>query len=193
MATFFCVTGSLCEEFTVHRSPNKVQWRRALLFSLICAWINVWVNNRKAHYDVTVMCAIYHVTNKVYLLLWRILLQLSKSDCFQDHNRSGVKSARMNLQLVHHLATCFCWDRDDVIKWKHFLRYWPFVRGIHWSHGALMFSSICVWLMSHHDDVIKWKHFPRYWPFVRGIHRSPVNSPHKGQRLGALMFLWPAS
>ena len=20
---------------------------------------------------------------------------------------------------------------DDVMKWKHFLRYWPFVRGIH--------------------------------------------------------------
>ena len=39
-----------------------------------------------------------------------------------------------------------------------------------------------------HDDVIKWKHFPRYWPFVRGIHWSPVNSTHKGQRRGALMF-----
>ena len=26
------------------------------------------------------------------------------------------------------------------------------------------------------------------WPFVRGIHRSPVNSPHKGQWRGALMF-----
>ena len=39
-----------------------------------------------------------------------------------------------------------------------------------------------------HDDVIKWKHFPRYWPFVRGIHRSPVNSQHKGQWRGALMF-----
>ena len=38
-----------------------------------------------------------------------------------------------------------------------------------------------------HDDVIK--HFPRYWPFVRGIPRShPVNSPHKGQWSGALMF-----
>ena len=39
-----------------------------------------------------------------------------------------------------------------------------------------------------HDDVIKWKHFPRNCPFVRGIHRSPVNSPHKGQWRGALMF-----
>ena len=43
-------------------------------------------------------------------------------------------------------------------------------------------------LANWHDDVIKWKHFPRYWPFVRGIHRSPVNSPHKGQWRGALMF-----
>ena len=37
---------------------------------------------------------------------------------------------------------------DDVIKWKHFPRYWPFVRGIHPPHksqwrGALMFSLIC--------------------------------------------------
>ena len=43
-------------------------------------------------------------------------------------------------------------------------------------------------VMHIHDDVIKWKHFPHYWPFVRGIHRSPVNSPHKGQWHGALMF-----
>ena len=39
-----------------------------------------------------------------------------------------------------------------------------------------------------YDGVIKWKHFPRNWTFVRGIHRSPVNSPHKGQWRGALMF-----
>ena len=30
--------------------------------------------------------------------------------------------------------------------------------------------------------------FLRNWPFVREIHRSPVNSPHKGQWRGALMF-----
>ena len=41
---------------------------------------------------------------------------------------------------------------------------------------------------SIHVDIIKWTHFPRYWPFVRGIHRSPMNSPHKGQWRGALMF-----
>ena len=44
-------------------SPHKGQWRRALTFSLICAWINGWVNNCEAgdlrwnhvHFGVTVM------------------------------------------------------------------------------------------------------------------------------------------
>ena len=40
----------------------------------------------------------------------------------------------------------------------------------------------------YRDDVIKWKHFPCYWPYVQEIHRCPVNSPHKGQWCGALMF-----
>ena len=40
----------------------------------------------------------------------------------------------------------------------------------------------------YHDEVIKWKHVPRYWPFVRGIHWSPVDSPHKGQWRGMLLF-----
>ena len=51
----------------IHRSPanspHKGQWRGALTFSLICVWINGWVNNReagdlrryRAHYDVSVM------------------------------------------------------------------------------------------------------------------------------------------
>ena len=42
--------------------------------------------------------------------------------------------------------------------------------------------------LHEYDDVIKWKHFPIYWPFLRGIHRRPVNSPHKVQRRGSLMF-----
>ena len=51
-----------------------------------------------------------------------------------------------------------------------------------------LYKAVCFNYTKHHDDVIKWKHFPSYWPFVWGIHRSPVNSPHKGQWHGALMF-----
>ena len=51
----------------IHRSPvnspRKGQWHRALMFSMICVWINGCVNNHEAgdlrrhrtHYDVTVM------------------------------------------------------------------------------------------------------------------------------------------
>ena len=47
-------------------------------------------------------------------------------------------------------------NHDEVIKWKHFPRYWPFVWGIHRSpvnsphkgqwRDALMFSLICTWI-----------------------------------------------
>ena len=44
-------------------SPHNGQWRGALKFSLICAWLNGWINNgeagdlkrHRAHYDATVM------------------------------------------------------------------------------------------------------------------------------------------
>ena len=55
-----------------------------------------------------------------------------------------------------------CWSfcaglyHDDIIKWRHFPRYWPFVRGYHRSpvifphkgqwRWALMFSLICAWI-----------------------------------------------
>ena len=57
----FRVAGPLCGSPV--NPPHKGQWRGALIFSLICAWINGWVNNREAgdlrrhlaHYDVIVM------------------------------------------------------------------------------------------------------------------------------------------
>ena len=58
-----------------------------------------------------------------------------------------------------------------------------------WLMGSQELSRHFIrWNLLTHDDVIKWKHFPCYWPFVRGIHRPQVNSPHKGQWRGALMF-----
>ena len=74
------------------------------------------------------------------------------------------------------------WQHDDVIKWKHFSRYWPFVRGIRRSpanslhkgqwRGALMFSLICAstngWInnrdagdlirhRAHYDAILMWE------------------------------------
>ena len=52
-------------------SPHKNRWRVALMFSLICAWTNGWVNHRdaghlrrdRAHYDVTVMAQMTNQRN----------------------------------------------------------------------------------------------------------------------------------
>ena len=40
--------------------------------------------------------------------------------------------------------TCYFFH-EDVIKWKHFPPYRPFVRGIHQWRGVLTLSLICAW------------------------------------------------
>ena len=59
----------------IHRflvnSPHKGQWRGAFMFSLICVWINRWVNNLEAgdlrcyhaHYDVIVTICLRFIPN----------------------------------------------------------------------------------------------------------------------------------
>ena len=61
----FCVTGHLCGEFTggTGNSTPKGQWRGALMFHLMCSWLNGWVTSgeagdlrrRRAHYGGTVL------------------------------------------------------------------------------------------------------------------------------------------
>ena len=86
--------------------------------------------------------------------IWKSLLQTLKNTLFSTH-----------FMILHNFCLLF-------LNWQ------PVVNISHDSQ----YVAKC------HDEVIKWKHFPRYWPFVRRIHRSPVNSPHKGQWRGALMF-----
>ena len=83
-----------------HRSPvnypHKGQWRGALMFTLICVWINGWVKNReagdlkryRAHYDVIVTMfpqkgfydIRHHKTQPKYLFVW-ILVFEKKNVC----------------------------------------------------------------------------------------------------------------
>ena len=54
-------------------------------------------------------------------------------------NRSATKSQIFRENQVHIIPV-----HHDVMEWKHFPRYWPFVRGIHRS--TLIFLLICVWI-----------------------------------------------
>ena len=44
-------------------------------------------------------------------------------------------------KFLHFPVQVLNWFNDDVIKWKYFPRYCPFVRGIH------RFSLICAWII----------------------------------------------
>ena len=65
------------------------------------------------------------------------------------------KKGRHDANFVVSGGTTGC-HHDDVIKWKHFSRYCPFVHRIHWSpvnsphkgqwHGALILSLINAWI-----------------------------------------------
>ena len=78
----------------------------------------------------------------ITVIIWQVSPQLNYSDTHQIW--MWFKESNGYFHKSH----------DDVIKWKHFPRYWPFVRRIHWSpvysphkgqwRGALMFSLICV-------------------------------------------------
>ena len=72
---------------------------------------------------------------------------------------------------------------DDVIKWKHFPRNWPFVRGIHRSpvnfphkgqwRGALMFTLICAringWVNTREAGDLR-RYRPHYDVIVMKLH-----------------------
>ena len=70
--------------------------------------------------------------------------------CNCDKILSNTMVLYTTTSLIFSNAQC----HDDIIKWKHFPRYWPFVRGIHRSpvdsphksqwRGAFMYL-ICVW------------------------------------------------
>ena len=73
---------------------------------------------------------------------------------------------------------CIPFTCQNAINFNDWGTWYPHKRLLIWWKSM-------VW---YHGDVIKWKHFPHHWTFVRGIHRSSVNSPHKGQWRGALMY-----
>ena len=98
-------------------SPHKGQWRRALLFSLICAWINGWVNNREAgdlrshstHYDVTVIML------TVCTLLYLVMIWYSSvyCHCIQKIVNLTTLSSLVVPQVV--ITTTYGATNDDKV------------------------------------------------------------------------------
>ena len=127
----------------VHRSPvispHKGQWRGTLMFSLICAWINGWVNNREAddlwphrpHYDVT---SRYRANLTSYAVLE-----------FEKHNRTPLYSISWNgtsnnIFVQNAYVRIFSQSTDDCID---------FLDSLHGSLNALI-KIIYYMCKTHH-------------------------------------------
>ena len=98
----------------IHRSPvnspHKGQWRGALKFTLICARINGWVNNReagdlrryRAHYDVIVMREI----NKEITLSWAHKQFANSANTLSYiHPSSGLDELKV---YIYHVLCIAC-------------------------------------------------------------------------------------
>ena len=121
--------------------------------------------------------AILHIRQEVHGLVWQI---------------PDPEVAQTLMTRIHSYGSL-----DDVIKWKHLPRYWPFVRGIHrspvnsphkgqWS-GALMSSFTCAWIKgwvnnleardlrchcAHYDVIVMQSRYTCTWGDIRVI--SPL-------------------
>ena len=124
------------------------QWRGALMFSLICVWINGWVNNREAgdlrrhrgHCDVSVMLyfGVVPVSTKVPYYITMIKIGSNKSLIHDDFTQFG-----------HIYAS-----RDN---WSSMNTPYHFTHGVGLIVCPAMFSSISFTSLAF--LTIKW-HFP---------------------------------
>ena len=86
----------------------------------------------------------------------------------------GMKTVLVNLEILSQIM--YTYLKVEILKPS--LDSMLLIQLIGTPCNACLLTIVIV----YHDDVIKWKHFPRYWP-------SSVNSPHKGQWRGAMMFI----
>ena len=130
----------------VHRSPvnspQKGQWRGALMFSLICAWINGWVNHKAvdlkcflAHYDITVMKRVWRIipmciqARKAYIPWIPVIIIIHWVKINDALSRVTLKCDGWPWKIIEHLfyatssfALCIirshCWIQTGVTVLK---------------------------------------------------------------------------
>ena len=113
----------------IHRSPvnspHKGQWRGVLIFSLICSWINFWVNNReagdfrryRAHYDVTVMDWISILNKKVKYIT-------------RTHSKLRFIHVCIHNKTKYYKISAYLWN---ILYIQHTISNYLLYNSINWS------------------------------------------------------------
>ena len=120
-------------------SPHRGQWRGALVLSLICAWINGWVNNReagdrrrhRAHYDVAVMFCRW--------MVFRHLINYLYANLFNHSQHSNIRESIVNKMTIesykeNHKRT-IVYKKPGIIKYIYitclFRHFWQSIKTVH--------------------------------------------------------------
>ena len=65
--------------------------------------------------------------------------------------------------IMWYRSGIICLCHDDVIQWKHFLRYWPFVWGIHRSRVNSPHKGQCCGALTFFFDLCPNKRLSKQW------------------------------
>ena len=154
------------------KSPHKGQWRGALMFSLICARINDWVNNHEAgdlrrhhgHYDVNVMVP-YTKSKYIFNASTFNLVALNQSDgLLSVVARTSIFKMVVNVRYIYLTETeCVSKRGHDwwglvAVEYMVCMRLCLFIRVI---------ISKTVWIISDHT----------WGPWQGLLMRFDVNKP----------------
>ena len=142
----------VCGEFVGHQrfSSQGAIW---IVFKLtgnltVCSTVNAGSHQR-------ILALLYPLRESIGS--WSILsTKKCNVKCVKIFSVAGIPT-RTGEYLIH----------DDVIKWKHFPRYWPYVMKNHRSpvdsphkgqwREALMFSLMCAWTQMNWDAIALFK------------------------------------
>ena len=161
----------------IHRSPvnspHKGQWRGALVFSLICVFINGWVNNREAgdlrryrdHYDVIVLTLgnltiLWHQINWSTCILSVTRIYASLAFCIISRHRKKYLSDDREYCFLwqigsRHQLAVYGWCPASVfVGCSRSFQIWKIHSS---SHSTFIFATICYRIHMH--DAIIWVHF----------------------------------
>ena len=96
-----------------HKNAHKMRcWNEVITISHINAWMTSWYE--KITWVHPARCIYYFVTPTDSETYWnyRKTIILNHCECSRTYRRLVILNSN---------------EHDDVIKWKHFPRYWPFV------------------------------------------------------------------
>ena len=138
-------------------SPHKGQWRGALMFSLICAWINDWVNNRQAgdlrrhcgDCDVNVMTSVksmnkHNIFRKMTIIHTCCYCKGGNTLLMTIHNDVHSRILQVKFPFPYHLNY---WCKEDGGKIYLFLcrKQWSVICANLLSDRIIWIQIIATW------------------------------------------------